>query len=239
MHTSPSRVIYIDGIPDRFEAAKELILWMQGKGELTAPSKHELTYLMKRMDGSHVLVRHFITKTDADYEATELGIDNMGKRFGVHFREPHKDTGLQHKPVLDMVSSWLSKLVIIDTEKPKENPNYACEASRPNGLYDIASRPNGLYACEASRPNGLYACEASRPNGLYDIQRLIDYITNERDDHTVDDYTRLMLQHIYDSHIEHRCALFNCRGNAVIVWDEDQILNFFVCDYKNEDRDAY
>ena len=217
MHTSPSRVIYIDGIPDRFEAAKELILWMQGKGELTAPSKHELTYLMKRMDGSHVLVRHFITKLEGDSEVTELGIDNMGKRFGTHFREPHKDTGLQHKPVLDMVSSWLSKLVIIDTEKPKENPNYACEASRPNGLYDIASRPNGLY----------------------DIQRLIDYITNEREDHTVDEYTRIVLQHIYDSHIEHRCALFNYQGDGVIVWDEDQILNFFVCDYKNEDRDAY
>lgn len=195
MHTSPSRVIYIDGIPDRFDAAKELILWMQGKGELSAPSRHELTYLMKRMDGSHVLVRHFITKTDDSSETTELGIDNLGKRFEVHFREPHRDTGLQHKPVLDMVFSWLSKLVIIDGEKPKENPEY-------------------------------------------DIQRLIDYITNEREDHTVDEYTRIVLQHIYDSHIEHRCALFNYQGDGVIVWDESQILNFFVYDYKSEDRDA-
>lgn len=193
MHTSPSRVIYIDGIPDGFEKAKEFILWSQGKGDLSTPSKHELTYLMKRMDGSHVLVRHFITKADEASEATELGIDNMGRRFETHFREPHKDTGLQHKDVLALVSSWLSKLVIIDTPKPKENPEY-------------------------------------------DIQRLIDYITNERDDHTVDDYTRLMLQHIYDAHIEHRCALFNLRGNAVIVWDEDQILNFFVYDYKPEDE---
>ena len=204
MHTSPSRIMYIDGIPDGFEKAKEFILWVQEKGELSAPSKHELTYLMKRMDGSHVLVRHFITKTDADSEATEMGVDNMGKRFGVHFREPHKDLGLLHRDVLALAFSWLSKLVIIDGEKPRENPDYACEASRPNGLYDI--------------------------------QRLIDYITNERDDHTVDDYTRLMLQHIYDSHIEHRCALFNCRGNAVIVWDEDHILNFFVYDYKREDE---